>query len=82
MTLLKSIDTGIQQDVIGRVWNMTYCNLSTRASHFAKLYRRIYETSNLKSYSAAKMIPLKVHKHEIFFITFLQKPKHYSPKGL
>ncbi len=25
---------------------------------------------------------LKVHKHEIFFIIFLQKPKPYSPKGL
>jgi hypothetical protein len=24
---------------------------------------------------------LKVHKHEIFFITFLQKPKPYGPKG-
>ncbi len=25
---------------------------------------------------------LKVHKHEIFFILFLQKPKPYGPKGL
>ncbi len=25
---------------------------------------------------------LKVHKHEIFFLLFLQKPKPYGPKGL
>ncbi len=25
---------------------------------------------------------LKVHKHEIFFWLFLQKPKPYGPKGL
>ncbi len=25
---------------------------------------------------------LKVHKHEIFFFTFLQKPNPYGPKGL
>jgi hypothetical protein len=25
---------------------------------------------------------LKVHKHEIYFFTFLQKPKPYGPKGL
>jgi hypothetical protein len=25
---------------------------------------------------------LKVHKHENFFILFLQKPKPYGPKGL
>jgi hypothetical protein len=25
---------------------------------------------------------LKVHKHENFFLTFLQKPKAYGPKGL
>ncbi len=28
------------------------------------------------------VFPLKVHKHEIFFILFLQKPKPYGPKGL
>ncbi len=26
--------------------------------------------------------PLKVHKHEIFFLTFLQKPTPHGPKGL
>ncbi len=25
---------------------------------------------------------LKVHKHDIFFLLFLQKPKPYGPKGL
>jgi hypothetical protein len=25
---------------------------------------------------------LKVHKHEIFLNTFLQKPKPFGPKGL
>ncbi len=25
---------------------------------------------------------LKVHKHEIIFLTFLQKPKPYGPQGL
>ncbi len=27
-------------------------------------------------------LPLKVHKHEIYFGLFLQKPKPYGPKGL
>jgi hypothetical protein len=28
------------------------------------------------------VLVLKVHKHEIFFLLFLQKPKPYGPKGL
>jgi hypothetical protein len=27
-------------------------------------------------------VMLKVHKHEIFLLLFLQKPKPYGPKGL
>ncbi len=62
------------------------CNLSTRASHFAKLYRRIYETSNLKSYSTDKMIPLRSWLYMVtvtFFIqTFFKRNKVYTQQNL
>jgi hypothetical protein len=33
-------------------------------------------------FNCACFPPLKVHKHEILFVNFLQKPKTYGPKGL
>jgi hypothetical protein len=35
-----------------------------------------------KSRKSRVKLPLKVHKHEIFIITFLQKPNPYGPKGM
>ncbi len=54
---------------------------STRNTHLQK--QQLF-TKNGHVFISVVLITvgLKVHKHEIFFILFLQKPKPYGPKGL
>ncbi len=40
----------------------------------------LLEVAHIRAMGAA--LYLKVHKHENFFLLFLQKPNPYGPKGL
>ncbi len=44
-------------------------------------HKKVYRNIN-RSQQNSRAVPLKVHKHEIFLNTFLQKPNPYGPKGL